>query len=95
MFLPFRLATILCATSGLMAQTMNDLNSLVLQASRYADHQSAGQAQPPELTLFRIIGNTGSDPDECTFIFKCPLDHQFVGISAQTGKKLWTEPFPY
>jgi hypothetical protein len=34
-------------------------------------------------------------PDECTFVFKCPLDKQFVGISAQTGKKLWTEPFPY
>jgi len=192
----FRLATILCATSGLMAQAMSDLNSLVLQAGRYADHQYAGQAQPPELTLFRIIGDSGSGgetimrsgvdiqqwtlvyqvdwpaappprvggllaqsvtipcvsgafqamrwstlpvfdaksiqwvwlavslddaiaqlnrlgytrgfasltimrplhpryPDECTFVFKCPLDHQFVGISAQTGKKLWTEPFPY
>jgi hypothetical protein len=196
MYSAFRLATILCATSGLMAQAMSDLNSLVLQASRYADHLSAGQTQPPELTLFRIIGNSGGEedavmrsgvdiqkwtlvyqvdwaagpapragallaqsvsipcvsgafqamqwsslpvfdaksiqwvwlalsldeaiaqlnrlgytrgfgsltimrplhpryPDECTFVFKCPLDHLFVGISAQTGKKLWTEPFPY
>jgi hypothetical protein len=32
--------------------------------------------------------------DECTYVFKCPLDRAFVGISAQTGEKLWTEAFP-
>lgn len=32
-------------------------------------------------------------PGECTFIFKCVPDQAFVGISAQTGKLLWTEPF--
>ncbi|MDR3670584.1 MAG: hypothetical protein P4L36_07060 [Holophaga sp.] len=32
-------------------------------------------------------------PDECTFVFKCPPDQVFVGISAQTGRELWTEPF--
>ena len=34
-------------------------------------------------------------PDECTFVFKCAPDQAFVGISAQTGKWLWTEPFPH
>ena len=33
--------------------------------------------------------------DECTFVFKCPPDQAFVGISAQTGKWLWTEAFPH
>jgi hypothetical protein len=30
-------------------------------------------------------------PDECTFVFKCISDRAFVGISARTGKVLWTE----
>jgi hypothetical protein len=34
-------------------------------------------------------------PDEATFVFKCPADHAFVGLSALTGQKLWTEAFPY
>jgi hypothetical protein len=186
----------LCATSGLVVQAMSDLNSLVLQAGRFAAHQTAPQTLAPELTLFRIIGGSGKGeatvmrsgtdiqqwtleyqvdwpagpppptalassqsvsipcsggmfqdmqwspfpvfdaksiqwvwlavslddaiaqlnnlgytrgfssltvfrplhpryPDECTYVFKCPLDHLFVGISAQTGKKLWTEAFPY
>lgn len=32
-------------------------------------------------------------PDECTYVFKCPLDHAYVGISAETGRMLWTEAF--
>jgi len=189
-----RLAPLLCAASGLMAQASCDLNSLVLQASRYIAHETAGQSHGQELTLFRIIGTgdsgetpmlRGADlqvwtliyqidpdgapppgqdgpdarsvsvqcshglfntliwsplpvfdakslqwawfalslddaiarleraghnrgftsvtlmrpmhpryPDECTFIFKCLPEHAYVGISAQTGQELWTEPFP-
>jgi len=190
---PIRLVPILCAASGLMAQASCDLNSLVLQASRYIAHETAGQAHPQDLTLFRIIGTgdageapmfKGGDlqvwtliyqidpdgpqppqggqaaqsvsvrcshglfntliwsplpvfdakslqwawfalslddaivrlerightrgftsvtlmrpmhpryPDECTFVFKCLPEHAYVGISAQTGLELWTEPFP-
>jgi hypothetical protein len=194
MLAPVRLLLVCFAACGLMAQAMGDLNSLVLQASRYADHETARQGFHRDLALFRIIGTSGDGeeavmrtgldlqqwtlvylieapagppvgaeapqsvsiqctrgmldglhwsplpvfdakslqwawiaislddaigqlnrlgytrgfsnltimrplhprfPDECTFVFKCPLDHAFVGISAQTGKKLWTEPFPY
>ncbi len=195
MLAPVRLLLAFFAASGLMAQAMGDLNSLVLQASRYADHETARQAFHRDLALFRIIGTSGDGeeaimrtgvdlqqwtliyrieapagppprgdmtpqsvsiqctrgmfdglhwsplpvfdakslqwvwiavslddaidqlnrqgytrgfssltimrplhpryPDECTFVFKCPPDHAFVGISAQTGKKLWTETFPY
>ena len=189
-----RLVPILCAASGLMAQSVGDINSLILQASRYAAHEAAERAPHRELTLYRVIGTCGGEdalmhagvdvqqwrlvyqiespaapppalageiaqsltvpctrgmfgdllwsplpvfdakslqwiwiaigldqaiarlnqegytrgfcnltifrplhpryPDECTFVFKCPLDGAFVGISGQTGKKLWTEPFP-
>jgi hypothetical protein len=179
-----------------MAQTTGDLNSLVLQASRYIAFETAGQAQNPQLALYRIIGTSGGSEeslmqggvdiqlwtlvyqvepaqappplqpagialsasvrcirgmfnalvwsplpvfdakslqwawiaislddaiaelksrgftrgfsnltvmrpmhphysDECTFVFKCPLDHAYVGISAQTGRGLWTEPIPF
>jgi len=189
-----RLIPILCATSGLMAQAMGDLNSLAIQAGRYIAFETAGQAFHPQLTLFRIIGTSGGevestlqkgadiqlwtliyqiDPsgspppprgddapqsvsvqcshglfnalvwsplpvfdakslqwawfaisldeaiaelrrrgftrgfsnltvmrpmhphtsDECTFVFECPLDRAYVGVSAQTGRTLWTEPF--
>ena len=191
---PLRLIPLLCAASGLMAHVTGDLNSLVLQASRFVAHETAGPSQHRDLTLFRIIG-TGGDgetpmhgvadlqvwtliyqvssaeapppgrsdqdaqslwvqcshglfssmiwsplpvfdakslqwawfalnlddavakleglghsrgftsvtlmrpmhprySDECTFVFKCQSDHAYVGISAQTGNELWTEPFP-
>jgi hypothetical protein len=32
-------------------------------------------------------------PDECTYVFKCALDHAYVGISAETGQFLWAEPY--
>jgi hypothetical protein len=177
-----------------MAETMSDLNSLVIQASRYTAHQAQGRKAHPELTLFRIIGTAGGPteslmqdglgiqqwtliyqidpadfppplrpgddlhsvsvqcrsglfnamvwsplpvfdakslqwawiaispedaiaelrrlghthgftsltierpmhprfPDECTFVFKCPTDQVVVGVSAQTGRELWTAPF--
>jgi hypothetical protein len=183
-----------------MAQAMSDLNALVLQAGRYAAHESAAQGPHQQLELFRIIGGSGGEPgslmhkavdvqmwtliyqidpadatagapaglqpgdisqsvsvqcvrglfnamvwsplpvfdakslqwawfalslddavaqlnregytrgfssvtlvrpmhphisDECTFVFRCPPDHAYVGISAETGEKLWTESFPY
>jgi len=179
---------------GLFAQSVNDLNSLVLQADRFASRQMA-PCHAKTLDLFRIIGTSGQGPenlmekgvdlgqwtlmyqaggvagpppgppggpwqsvsihcqhgmftdlawsplpifdcktlepvwitltldaaidqlrrqgfsrgfssltlmrplhprlpDECTFVFKCPPEEAFVGISAQTGKWLWTEPFP-
>ena len=188
------LALGLCASGGLRASPVNDLNSLILQADRYAGHETAGQSPPPRLSLFRIVGTAGPGgelmekavelqqwnltyqinpedapvppspldrmqslsihcirgyfkevvwspfpifdckclewvwitisldeavarlnrlgftrgftsltvmrplhpglPDECTFVFKCPRDCFYVGISAQTGQELWREAFP-
>ena len=183
---PLRLAPLACLAPVLLAQGTGDLNSLVLQAGRYADFATAGQASRPVLTLYRIIGGSGDGanpvmragvdlqqwtlvyqvegppppaageaaqslsvqctrgmfnglqwsqlpvfdarslqwawiavslddaiaqlnrlgctrgfssltvmrplhprfPDETTFIFKCEADRLFVGISAQTGRKL-------
>jgi hypothetical protein len=183
-----------CATGPVTAGAVNDLNSLILQADRYAAQETAGQRPLPRLNLFRIVGTAAQvgtfmyqavdlqqweltyqvDPDnaplppagedrpqslsircirgflkemswsefpvfdckcmervwitvsleeavarlnslgftrgftsltimrplhpglsdECTFVFKCPPDHSYVGISAQTGETLWTEAFP-
>jgi hypothetical protein len=195
MFRTARLIPALCVSSGLTAQAMSDLNSLVIQSSRYIARQTEGQPVHQDLTLFRVIGagsgeetlmHAGRDiqtwtliyqidpagvpvppqkgqafqslsvqcndglfnallwsplpvfdakslqwawfavsldeaiderkglgynrgfanvtlmrpmhprySDESTFVFKCPPDKVYVGISAQTGKKLWTEPFPF
>jgi hypothetical protein len=189
-----RYLAILWTATGLMAQTVSDLNSLVLQGDRYAAHAMADRKPRRSLSLFRIIGagarphpclmekstdlqewtliyqidpdngpapgpvddgqqsvalhccrgffqdmvwsplpvfdcrsleciwitltldgaisqlNQGGHtrgfstltiirplhphyPDECTFIFKCDPERLYVGISAQTGQELWTEPF--
>ena len=183
-----------CASAWPLAASVNDLNSLILQADRYAAHEAAGRKPIPRLSLFRIVGSAGPgaefmdkavdlqqwtltyqiDPvdapppapggdrlqsvsihcaggffkemiwspfpifdckcmewvwiaisldeavarlnglgftrgftsltllrplhpglsDECTFVFKCPADGFYVGISAQTGQELWREAFP-
>jgi len=59
MFSTARLIPALCVCSGLMAQAMSDLNSLVIQSSRYIAKQTEGQPVHPDLNLFRIIGASG------------------------------------
>ena len=195
MFPPVRFSSLVCLGCGLFGQSVNDLNSLVLEADRFATRQMA-PARARTLDLYRIVGTGGGDPetllekgvdldlwtlmyealppedsapgppggpwqtvniqcrkgmftelawsplpifdcksleqvwitltldaaieqlrgqgftrgftsltvmrplyprisDECTFVFKCVPDQAFVGISAQTGKWLWTEPFSH
>jgi hypothetical protein len=50
----------------LPAQAVNDLNSLVLEAGRFAAHNQTGQPAPNRLALFRIVGDGGGSQEALT-----------------------------
>ena len=73
MFPLARFGSLVCLGCGLFAQAVNDLNSLVLEADRFASRQMA-PAHARTLDLYRIIGTGGADPE--TLLEKgVDLDH--------------------
>jgi len=56
------LITLLWAGTALLGQTVNDLNSLVLQADRFAAYTMDAKGERTDLNLFKIIGASGGPP---------------------------------
>ena len=59
---PLWLTLPLMAVQALRAQAVNDLNSLILQADRFATAAMAAQGDPEPMALYLIRGSNGTQP---------------------------------